>query len=288
MNGAAYFDAPSPRARTLIRAMSVACGLLLAAALGLAVYALARTGQLRAELWAPFTEPAVWKLIGKGLAATTRALVACTVLSFSCGVMMAALLMVGPRWLQRCLRGWIELFRAIPSLLILLFVYVAYARAFGEAGMALANVMGQRASTLLGLEQLQTLGPLVLAVTLYHSALYAEIVRAGLKAVAAGQLQAARALGMSSAQAVRFVLLPQAFTYMRPALVAESVRTIKATALGYAIGYQELLRTGQILSTAFHNVIAVSLVMMVIYCTLCGALSWLADSLQRSGAARAR
>ncbi|MFT4174486.1 MAG: amino acid ABC transporter permease [Rhodocyclaceae bacterium] len=288
MNPSVYFDAPSPAARKRIRAISVACGLLVTAALGLAVYALARTGQLRAELWAPFAEPAVWTLIGRGLAATVRALLACTVLSFSLGVLMAALYRQGPRWVRHFLRGWIELFRAIPSLLILLFAYVVFAQDFGQAGMALANVVGPTASAWLGLDQWQTLGPLVLAVTLYHSALYAEIVRGGLQAVAPGQWQAARALGMSSAQAVRLVLLPQAFAYMRPALVAESVRTIKATALGYAIGYQELLRTGQILSTAFHNVIAVSLVMMLIYCTLCGALSYLADSLQRRGAGSPR
>ncbi|KAF7599623.1 MAG: hypothetical protein CGU28_01125 [Candidatus Dactylopiibacterium carminicum] len=282
MTASPFFDAPTPRTGKFLRGLDIVCGCGLVLLLGLGIHALAQTGQLRGELWAPFLEPALWRLIGRGFAATLRALIACTLLSFVAGLLLAALGSAGPRWLRTPLRLWVELFRAIPSLLILLFVFFTYAEAFNRIGVTLANGLGDTAAMVLGLDQLQTLGPLIVALTLYHGALCAEIIRAGLNAIPRGQMQAARALGMTSSQAVRLILLPQALHHMRPALLAEAVRIAKATALGYAIGYQELLRTGQIISTAFHNVIAVSLVMMLIYGCLCGALSWLASSLART------
>jgi glutamate transport system permease protein len=136
-------------------------------------------------------------------------------------------------------------------------------------------------SALLAADQWKTLGPLVLAIVIQHSAIIAEVFRGGILAVPRGQSEAGIAMGMTRGELMRIVLLPQAVRGMTPALVSECVRSLKATALGYAIGYLDLLRTGQIIASAYHNIIPMALVLTTIYVAICLPLSSLAEWLER-------
>jgi glutamate transport system permease protein len=80
----------------------------------------------------------------------------------------------------------------------------------------------------------------------YNSAVLGEVFRAGILSLDRGQGEAASAIGLSYWQGMRLVILPQALRRMVPAIVSQLVTLLKDTALGFIIGYEELLRRGQL------------------------------------------
>lgn len=282
------FDEPSPRAR---RKLALWNGAGSGLALLLALYVgwiFAQSPQMRGELWAYFAEPGVWWTIGRGLVATIRAAVLCIVLSIILGALLGIARLSTNPVLRIGVGIWIEFFRAIPSLLVILMLFLAYSRVFGEIGDSVQAAMPDFVNLLLAPGQWNTLGPLVLAVVIQHSAIIAEVFRGGILAVPRGQSEAGYSIGMTRGALLRIVLIPQAVRGMLPALVSECVRSLKATSLGYAIGYLDLLRTGQIIASAYHNIIPMALILLVIYVSLCLPLSWLASWLEhRTSPARA-
>jgi general L-amino acid transport system permease protein len=107
---------------------------------------------------------------------------------------------------------------------------------------------------------------MVLALTVYFAAYVAETVRAGVLSVPRGQWDAARALGLSRAVTLRLVVLPQALRIMVPPMANTYSGIVKATSLGVAIGYQELVSvTNSMLSSTGQAIELVSIVMIVYF-----------------------
>jgi polar amino acid transport system permease protein len=112
-------------------------------------------------------------------------------------------------------------------------------------------------------------GAAVMALAIYHGAFVAEVVRAGLNSVPEGQFDGARALGLSIAQSLRQIMLPQAVRIALPPLVNEAVSIIKNTSLAMAIGVTELTYQYKHIDIfAFRGVEALAAV-TVIYIILC-------------------
>ncbi len=119
-----------------------------------------------------------------------------------------------------------------------------------------------------GIEIVPELGALTLALSLYFGAYVAENVRAGLAAVGRGQVEASRSLGLSFRQMLRFVILPQAVRVIIPPQTGIYLTLIKASALGSAIAYPELI---QIASTALNQTslaLEISFIIVSAYLTL--------------------
>ncbi|WP_422446945.1 amino acid ABC transporter permease [Thermoanaerobacterium sp. DL9XJH110] len=93
----------------------------------------------------------------------------------------------------------------------------------------------------------------VLALGINSGGYVAEIIRGGIQAVDRGQMEAARSLGMSYGQAMRYVILPQAFKKMIPPLGNEFVTLLKNSSMATAIGFQELTRRGQIVGSITYK-----------------------------------
>lgn len=124
------------------------------------------------------------------------------------------------------------------------------------------------------------------ALVIFDAAYLAEIVRAGLQALPAGQWQAAEALGMSRGQALRLILLPQALRQMLPSLVNQLASTIKATSLGTIIGLSELsFVAGQVNAQVLVHPVAVYGFLTLSYFLMCWGLSLWAQRLGRQTAA---
>jgi len=145
-----------------------------------------------------------------------------TVLTFAIGLVLALLLAlmkrspIGPyRWFAS---AYIELFRGLPALITLILVAFGLPIAFGW------NIPGGK------------LGQGVIGLSLVAAAYMAETIRAGIEAVPRGQMEAARSLGMSRANAMAFIILPQAFRIIIPPLTNEFVLLIKDTSLFFVIG----------------------------------------------------
>ena len=119
-------------------------------------------------------------------------------------------------------------------------------------------------------------------LVLYEAAYLAEIVRAGIQSLPKGQMEAARALGLSYPQAMRRVILPQAIHNMVPAMLSQFASTIKETSLGYVISVNELtFAANQINSTLLTKPFPVFLILALIYFALCFTLTQLARHIER-------
>jgi len=114
--------------------------------------------------------------------------------------------------------------------------------------------------------ELSRIASMLLALTLFTSAYIAEIVRGGIRAVPAGHIEAARVLGMGRLQIQLWVVLPQAFFNMLPALAGRYVVSVKNTSLGFLIGLADLTEIGkQIGARIMTAPIEVYLTLLAIY-----------------------
>jgi glutamate transport system permease protein len=92
-----------------------------------------------------------------------------------------------------------------------------------------------------------------IALVLYNGSVVAELVRAGVVNLPRGQHEASDAIGLTRAQSLIYILVPQALMAMLPALISQLVVALKDSALGVAIAYSELLREAQVLGTPYHT-----------------------------------
>jgi glutamate transport system permease protein len=262
MSEAVLYDAAGPRARRRIAIGSVFGLLVIAAILGVAVARLAAKGAFDPELWRVLTRNDVQRLLGRGLAATLRAALLAMVLSMLVGGVLAVGRLSRRSWLARLAGGWVELFRGLPLLLLILFVFL---------GLPAVGVT------------VSTFWALVAGLTLYNGAVIGEIFRAGILSLPRGQTEAAYAIGLRQGQTLRIILLPQAVRRMLPALVSQLVTLLKDTSLGFVIAYVELLRSGrnavEFLGGKYS--IPIYTAIAVIYIAVNGSLSLLASWLDR-------
>jgi len=260
MSATVLYDEPGPRTRRRILVWSILSGLVLAALVGAGLWQFAAHGQLAARRWEPFTQWPIWEYLLVGLRGTLEAAAYVAVLSAVAGIFLALgrLSTVRPlRWLAT---GYIEIARTLP---VLLMIYVTLF-ALPSAGL-----------------NLPLLWKLVLPLTVANSAAFAEIFRAGILSLPKGQSEAALSLGLSRAQTMRYVVLPQAVRHVTPSLVSQLVSLLKDTSLGYIVAFTELLYRAQVLSAYNHLLVQTFLVVTLIYLVCNGSLSFLAYRLQR-------
>ena len=156
--------------------------------------------------------------------------------------------------------AYVELVRGIPLIVLLSVVYYGLP--------ALGVTLGGFPSA-------------VLALGLYSAAYTSEIVRGGLSSVPAGQLEAARSLGLSRVQSLRFVVLPQAWRVALPALGNEFVSLILGSSLASAVTLQELFAAGKYITNATYRQFEVYAVLALVYFLLTFTLTRLLRGLER-------
>ena len=122
----------------------------------------------------------------------------------------------------------------------------------------------------------------VMTLAVYEGAYMAEIIRAGVQSVHRGQWEAAYALGLPKSDQFRFVILPQAFRTISPALAGQFISTIKDSAIVAVISVQELTFQGLELMSATYRTFEVWITVTLLYFALTAACSFLARLLERS------
>lgn len=270
MSGASVlFDAPGPRARFRNHIATAATVLVLVLIVWIVVSKLAAADQLSAEKWEPFLTSDLWETyVIPGILGTLKAAGLSIVLALILGVLLGVGRMSTRALIQRPCAVFVELFRAIPVLILMIFAYFAYSR---------YDIFPSEYATLAGV---------VTGLTLYNGAVIAEIVRAGVNALPRGQSEAASSLGLSWGQTMRSILLPQAITSMLPVLVSQLVVVLKDTAIGVAITYLELVGQAQNIGAQYRNYIPALMVIAVVYIAVNFSLSsfavWLETFLRRS------
>ncbi len=141
---------------------------------------------------------------------------------------------------------------------LLAFALTGAPLTFSPPQMGRFNVRG-------GLEILPEFAALTLALTTYTAAFIAEVVRAGVLSVSAGQTEAAHALGLRSGTTLRLVIVPQAMRVIIPPLTSQYLNLIKNSSLAVAIGYPDLVQvfTGTVLNITGQAVEVVAITMAV-------------------------
>jgi polar amino acid transport system substrate-binding protein len=209
------------------------------------------------------------KLLGKGALVT----VVLTVLSFLVAVLLGMPLalarMYGTRWLRFLATLYVEIFRGLPVMLILVFIYFALP-ALGE---------------LIGLGLTLSLNPMVAAVIglgLNYAAYESEVYRAGLGAIPLGQWEAAASLGMSRGLAFRRVILPQALRQLLPPMTNDLVALFKDTSVASMIAVADLNKEYLTLARSDPSVVIVlGLATAALYLAMSVPLSYLSRRLER-------
>ena len=185
-------------------------------------------------------------------------------LAILCSVVLGTVISVMRTSNSRVLRGvatvYIEIFKNTPLLLWIMFTFFV--------------------------AQLPPIGAAVLAFTLFTSASVAEIVRGGIMSIDPGQMEAGRSLGFNYAQTMIYIILPQTFKSVLPALANEFIVLLKETSVSAYIGLNDLTRGGDIIRgvtySDFMPLIAVALVYLVIVVVLSACVNQLERRLRKS------
>lgn len=238
------YEPPGPRTRHIMRiatVLSIAVVVLLGAVV---VYRFYITGQLQPRLWNFFLLPSTWRFLGQGFLGTLSIAVCAGALSLALGLVLMLCRIshnVVLTWVARIL---IDFFRGVPSLLLIYFCFLVIPR----YGIKLASFW-----------------MITLPVACAAAAVLAEVFRAGVHAVGKGQKEAARALGFSRWQVLKFVVLPQAIRYVIPALISQLVVVVKDTTVAYVVSYPDLMQNARVLITNYDALVSVYFVIAAIY-----------------------
>lgn len=160
--------------------------------------------------------PILWQ----GLRATLLLSLLVVPLGLLGGIILAVLSTLPSPWLRWPLRVWVDIFRALPPLVLLIFIF---------AGLPF-----------LGLE-ISAWSAVAIGFFLNTGAYYGEILRAGIESVPRGQVEAARSTGLTSAQTMRFIVLPQAVRNVLPDLISNTLEVVKLTSIASVVALPELL-----------------------------------------------
>ncbi len=272
---AVLFDVPGPKARVRHRILAVVGSLLLLALLAFIIVRMLdlpapdpairqRNNQFEPQKWLPFIEGSTWvNYLLPGLAGTLVAAAVSVVLSLLFGLALGIGRLVQVRWVRWACGIFVEFFRSVPVLMMMLFAYYAGLFALGITG-ALLPFFG-----------------VVVGLTLYNSCVIAELIRSGVYSLPKGQEEAGLALGLTPMETLTTIRLPQAITAMLPSMLSQLVVILKDSALGYMISYLELMRAGTNLAAVYGNLIPTMLVLAVMYIIMNSLLTRAASGVQR-------
>jgi glutamate/aspartate transport system permease protein len=176
------------------------------------------------------------------------------------GTVLALLRLSGKPGLVLPAAAYVNTMRSIPLVMVILWFFLLIPLLIGRP---------------LGAELSATV-----TFTLFEAAYYSEIMRAGIQSVSRGQVQAGYAVGMTYAQTMQLIVLPQAFRNMLPVLLTQTIILFQDTSLVYAIGAYDLLKGFEVAGKNFNRPMETYLVAAVLYFVICFSLSMLVKRLQ--------
>jgi polar amino acid transport system permease protein len=189
-----------------------------------------------------------------GLGLTVSLAVTAILISVALGVLLALAALSDSRLLRGTSRVYVECFRAIPLLVLLLWVYY---------GLPVVSGL-----------QFGAFAAGVISLALSDSAFEAEVFRAGIQSVPKGQREAAYSLGLSRAYTFRFIVFPQAIRTILPALGNQFVYVLKMSSLVSVIGLQELTRRANELNVTEYRPLEIYSLLVLEYLVLILITSW--------------
>ena len=206
--------------------------------------------------WALFTS-----YLQKGLIFSFQLTVIATVGGIIVGTVLALMRLSGKPWLVIPATIYVNTMRSIPLVMVILWFFLLIPLMIGKP-------LGVNLSA-------------IITFIAFEAAFFSEIVRAGIQSIPRGQVYAGQALGMSYAQNMRLVVLPQAFRNMIPVFMTQTIILFQDTSLVYAIGAYDLLKGFEIAGKNFGRPIETYLLAAVTYFLICFTLSRIVRRIQQ-------
>jgi len=210
-----------------------------------------------------FTFLIVQGLVGIGpfIGGTLRLAIPAIILGFVLGIFIGLARLATAVWIRVPATMYVELFRGVPLVMVIFWIWIIVPQVLRlpipEYGVALT------------------------AFVIFEAAYFGEIVRAGVQSVPRGQVEAARAIGLTEARSMAHVILPQALRNMVPALVTQMIVLFKDTSLASIIGYVDLTKAAQIVNNREIKPFELYLFIAVIYWLCTYSMSRVARRLER-------
>jgi His/Glu/Gln/Arg/opine family amino acid ABC transporter permease subunit len=182
---------------------------------------------------------------GPFVGGTLRLAIPAILLGFLLGILIGLARLAPAWWLRIPATVYVEFFRGVPLVMVIFWMWFIIPQllrfSIPEYGVALT------------------------AFVIFEAAYFGEIVRAGVQSVARGQVEAARAIGLTGTQSMLYVVLPQALRNMLPALVTQMIVLFKDTSLASIIGYVDLTKAAQIVNNREIKPFELYLFIAVVY-----------------------
>jgi glutamate transport system permease protein len=260
MSASLLFDSPGPRTIARHRVYTVIAVVVLIAFIGYVVKRLADEGQFEYDMWEVFITPRYIEVILGGVQSTVQMAFSAIIGAVVVGVIFGIGKLSDHGFVRWPCWAFVEFFRAVPVLLLMVLFYIQYGITRGDPGAYWS---------------------VVFALTVYNGAVLAEVFRAGVLAVPSGQAEAAYAMGMRKSQVMMIIQLPQAVKIMIPAIISQCVVALKDTSLGYAVTSPGLTAVAKQIYIQFGNPVPTVMVVASIYITLNLILTGIATWVQR-------
>ena len=168
----------------------------------------------------------------RGLGTTALLCLAVIPLGLIGGLVLALMMGTKNRVYKWALICVVDFFRAVPPLVLLIFIY---------SGLPFAGI------------NIPPFAAVCLGFMLNNSAYYAEIYRAGIESIGAGQMEAARSTGLNNTQSMIYVILPQATRNVLPDLLSNTIEVVKLTSIASVVAMQELLYSADMARSLTYN-----------------------------------
>jgi glutamate/aspartate transport system permease protein len=203
------------------------------------------------------TLPLLWD----GMQTTLLLTVVSLVGGLAFGMLLAVLRLSRVKPIALAAASYVNLIRALPLLLLIFWFYFL-------VPLWLGRPVGGFSSALIGF-------------VLFEAAYFCEIIRSGIQSVRRGQIMAGLGTGLTYAQTMRAIVLPQALRNMLPLLLTESINLFKGTALVYVVGVRDFLTAASIIGTRDNTLVPMYCLVALVYFSLCLAASLSVGRLQR-------
>jgi glutamate/aspartate transport system permease protein len=205
-----------------------------------------------------------WDIISKfilqGLWFSLQLTLVATVGGIALGTLLALMRLSGKAVFAGPATFYVNTMRSIPLVMVLLWFFLIIPFATGRP-------LGAETSA-------------VITFIAFEAAYFSEIVRAGIQSIPRGQVFAGQALGMTYAQNMQIVILPQAFRNMLPVFLTQTIILFQDTSLVYAIGAYDMLKGFETAGKQFGRPIEAYLLAAVVYFVMCYALSLIVRQIQ--------
>jgi glutamate/aspartate transport system permease protein len=199
-----------------------------------------------------FTFPyliSILPLLLQGMLVTIEITFISLVGGFLLGTVLAVLRISRNRIIAMAAACYVNLLRSLPLLLLIFWFYFL-------VPLIVGHPVGGMHSAIIGF-------------ILFEGAYFCEIIRSGIQSVRQGQIFAGLASGLTYAQAMRLIVLPQAFRNMMPVLLTEAINLFKSTSLVYVVGVRDFLTSASVIGTRDNDLVPLYLLVAAVYLVLC-------------------